>query len=435
MKSISNNYYRSELSKCFSSIGAGNFLFYSAFFAYAIGQMIISYSAVNYMGYEVVQALCFYLKLAAAFLLVMKLALFQRYTVDQMCIVASLCLLGLSTFAVSGNMSFFFICLFIASGKGVDYRTVAALALGSSLFVIAFCVIGYLAGLLPDRYILRGETLQLRHSFGFFHPNSFGLVVSEVCFCLLVLRFRRLGIFEALICFASILLIDIVSDSRTSMLSIALAFVLFFGFSRLPEGRIGKALGIGLTVSVAVLVVLSVWFMMNYDPSRFLDFFINDLVDDRPRRSNWYFTLYPPGVFGQDVSLLPEVFSSGRNASGVFNVDNSYAFLYLQYGPLAFIVIIAMLMSFLVTSCRRRDWGPLFVGLVLTAIYGFSESYFNNLEFNYYLLALSWLIYGFPVRETNLNESKLFVRCSGIQEIESMNCAADNLQNSRSIIQ
>lgn len=384
------------LAEYLAELDVGRFLYYVAFLLFSLGHMTVSYSSIYYVGYESLQTACTGLKLIAMVMLVLKITLFQRYDFSKLIISMGICLLGLLTYRTTGSLAFLYLCIFVVAAKDVEIRPIASLALFSSIFVICFCFVGYFADLLPDLHFIRAETIQIRHTYGFCHPNALGLMVSEMCVCVMVLRFNKIGLPEAMLCIASIILIGNTSDSRTSMVSIALAYILFFCAAHLHSGISNRVFGVGLILVVAVIVLLSFWFMTNYDSSRPIDLFFNDLVDDRPRRANWYFMNCPPGLFGQDTSLLPVLYSNDGTLGDSFMVDNAYSALYLHYGPIAFCVTVLSLAWFLVTSCKRRKLGIVFVGLVFASLYGFSESYFMNIEFNYFLIGLSWALYGFP---------------------------------------
>ncbi len=398
------------ISRRLASVEAGSFLFYAAFLFFSLGQMIGNNSGLDNAGYSTLKSLFSGLKYLAVALLVFKVALFQRYSPKQMAIVALICLFCFLSYRVTKSLVISYIGLFVIAGKGVDMRTIAALALFSSLITICFCLIGYAAGLLPDLVYVRATTGEIRHTYGFAHPNSFGLTVTETCISLLVLREGKVGLSEIALCFIGILAISLVSDTRTAMVGVATALTLSLIFTRVKSATSKRHLSLLLIALVILIVALSLFLMISYDPSRALDSFLNDLVSDRPRRSHWYYTYYSPGILGQDVSLLPSLDYSRAGDDAAFNVDNSYALLFLRFGPIALIAVAGCLLALLSQMHKRRIWGATFIGLVSVAVYGFAESFFTAIQFNYFLIAVSWLIYGFPDASQGFERNKNLCR-------------------------
>lgn len=385
---------------------AGVFLYYVAFAFYSLGTLL-PFTAAARSGIDFVDPLSSGLKLLSLVLLALKLLAFQRYSNRQFGIVFLLGLFGFLSYVSTGSEILLSLILFVIAARDTELRVLAALALLVNVFVFVVAFVGYSSGILENFTLDRNGSVGVRGSYGFRSPNYIGLTISSACVALFVLRDKKIGLPEVLIMlFCSHVIIEL-ADSRTGALGLFLGFIIFFLRAKLNDNITRRGYIIGLSVLSVFVIVLSVFFMCSYDSSQDFQAKLNTLLSTRLYFSNWYYENYPPGLLGQDVSFLPVISIYHGNATTTFIVDNSFARLYLNYGVVAFLIVAIALSLFFFKSFKCGACTLVLAGIAFAVIYGFSERYFLLAGFNYFfLIGVSWLIYGFPIKEKPVENKK-----------------------------
>lgn len=378
-----------------SSVPAGSFLYYLAFFLYSLGCLLLLTSAVR-SGYDFVLGASRIMKLFAVLLLCFKCFAFQRYNSKQFFTVACLGLVALLSYLGANDLTITAAIMFVVAGKGIDVKVLGGISLFVCAVVMAIALMGYFSGAFESVVMSRDGLVGVRTSVGFRHPNSFGIVCAWMCISLAVVRNMYVGIASFAVAAVVVFVVSEISDSRSAIGALLIALVFFFLASRIKRTNSKKALTAVLAAIVLVLAVASFYLMVFYSSANAIDSWLNSLLSGRVSLMNWYFENHSPSLFGQDVSLLPAKYSNGGQTVSTFVVDNGYAHLYLHYGPLVAALILLSAGALFWASYRKGYLDVTLVGFAAVACLGFGEHDFLCFEFNYFMLGFAYLIYGFP---------------------------------------
>ena len=164
--------------------------------------------------------------------------------------------------AVSGNRCFLSSFLLAASAKGISFRKISRFFFCFFLGALALNLLLVALGVLEDTVTVRAEVWgngNLRHSFGFGHPNTAAfwgmlLIFSGLLACP---RRRRLPAMGA--CLVLSLILFRLTDSKAAFFAVLVALFLM-GCSMPLEGRLQKAAWVA-PVLPAVMLFLTLGFL------------------------------------------------------------------------------------------------------------------------------------------------------------------------------
>ena len=396
----------------------GEGLYYFAFFLFVLGSILFTTSAEE-SGYDSVRFLIRAYKLLAGVLLLIKCCKYQRYTREQLICVAVLFVIACISVVVTRDFFFGMTILFVIGGRDIDLRNLAVIALIVYGFVVLFAVGGSLMGYFKNTVLERGGDAEARTSLGFDHPNGLAKALVWITLSIIIIRDTKIDIKLIAIALLVTVIIAVVTDSRTAIMGLLIAVALF-KVNELVVGQSDRRRMAWVMFGVVMLLIaVSMFLMVFYDADNPIESGINKLLSQRCALMHWYYTDYPPSLFGQNIAVLPEIAYSAADGEVVttFLVDNSFARLYLRYGPVAAILLFGSVAVYFWQAIKNDEIDVLMIGMTFCAIYGFGEAVFNSFEYNFFLLGLSYLLYGFPSKprtEGTLDVSLMAVQGASI---------------------
>ena len=199
--------------------------------------------------------------LAYCFLL-LKIFLWDGYQKKQLWLLLLWVTILILGTAVSGNRCFLSSFLLAASAKGISFRKISRFFFCFFLGALALNLLLVALGVLEDTVTVRAEVWgngNLRHSFGFGHPNTAAfwgmlLIFSGLLACS---RRRRLPAMGA--CLVLSLILFRLTDSKAAFFAVLVALFLM-GCSMPLEGRLQKAAWVA-PVLPAVMLLLTLGFL------------------------------------------------------------------------------------------------------------------------------------------------------------------------------
>ncbi len=330
----------------------------------------------------------------------------QRASFKGWCIAAFVVLVGFATWRQSGEGWLFWCFLFIVCAYGVRLRPLAWAALSLSLavflLVVSFAHLGVIENIISTRAGV------VRCAMGFAHPNSFGLYLLIICFSFSVLRFGKNPLPDILLIAVTDGLNLAVADSRTCvLLSLVQVFLLLvFYFVRGEASR--RFMRKVFIAGVLLVVALSFYFMVAYDPSDSIHFALNSALSGRLRLAHGYYEMQPFTLLGSTFkSFAPIYWDNGEPYT--FVVDNAWCHLALRYGLVPTALLLGGFFAMLFRLCDQKKWNALLFGFVLMSVYGFCETLGIRVECNFFLYALGAEL---------LFTSRAGVELSGSKELE-----------------
>jgi hypothetical protein len=316
--------------------------------------------------------------LTAMFFVILKL-LVGKYSIAEYVIIASLLLMCLYIWHVTGNMSFFICVTLVVSLKNVPVRRV--FNVGAFVWTFAFMiqVITQLLNLRARDFVIHNKYhlgYVIRWALGYSHPN-----VLQISYAILVMYlfyvFRPEGrklVKYILISFAGACYIFMYSLSATGML-MYLMFVFFlvcFEYAGKHKGKRNRTSIILLNMIFPLAAGISVLGPVILS-GRAFDI-VNRLMTTRLELSKRFYTDYGISLFGQNFSKLP----------AVLTLDCSYTRLLMYGGLILFIIMcvgyILMINDALKEKCSVENSIKLAI-IFSTIIAGMSEPFLFNESF------------------------------------------------------
>lgn len=366
----------------------GTLLFYSAFFIYGIGTGVSSTSLT--LAYpDLAGAITFATQVVALALLFLK-ALLQNYRVGRLFLAFAAIALAFVVAQASNDYSFVWLAVFVLSGEGVMFKSVAKVALAFNAIIVLAAGFLSFAGVIPNMEFIRDGVL--RGAMGFLQPNNFGSRMLQICLALYVIRYQRYTAWDYVFVAACAAATWQLCNSRTSvymMLALALvAMPLASHCARVERPR--RWIAACLIVFVGAFA-FSIYFMVSYSSANWLHTILNDVLSDRLYLMHYYYEVYPPSMLGQ---YLAEAYTDRvlYSVTGLI-LDNAYARLVEVHGFALTAAFVLLCISVYLRAYREGYLSSLIVVFTVFAVVGVAEAAMLSVVSNYSLLALSALLF------------------------------------------
>ena len=362
---------------------ASSALYYAAFICFCAAEAIgIDHFAATYS--DVQETITILLRIASLLFLAIKYAL-QRYSPRSLAILLVATLLAAYCSLRAGRLDLLWTVLFIGASQGIEVKKLALISLIISICSVLLTISMWEIGILENIQIVKSGGV-IQNSFGYSHPNQFGKVLMSIVMSLIVLSWGKMHILRFALIIGIVASIQFVTGSRTSAILsvIALLIGLVAQHSLVNKMR-------WLTCALAVSSIgLSFYFMYFYGTQPW-HYFLDELFSNRLYWMHYYISNYSLSLFGQGVDGFETLNFSTVDSS--FLVDNSFAFILIRYGVIVFVAIVALLILLVKKGYVYSEPVTLTM-LGLSFLVGFSESYFFQFDFNYFLIAFGGLLYG-----------------------------------------
>ena len=366
-----------------------NFLFYFAFTCFSLAEILNTTAFVvvlPQLGF-----ICRALLYCSAGTLLLRLAIL-RATENQWATVLAIAALAAFLGMLHGLQYPFWIFLFVVSGRDVDLKIIAKITLILTSTLTLLTIFACYVGFLENYTMVATDTRAVRNSLGFLHPNRLGQRIAEICIAYWYLHVdNRKGRVIAL-CALSLTYVYLVTNSRSSCIVFVILIVVTLAYPLF--GRFPRFSVLGCSVIVAVIAAGSLFLMAEYNPLNTVMAGINELVTGRLYLMNASYIYAPPSLFGNDYSNAPIMgYTLASNAEYRFVVDNAYAHLILQYGVAATILFFILIVIVYGHHYHERRFSGALLGLTLLLVVGFVENFTLDIQYNYFLLLISNVIF------------------------------------------
>lgn len=343
----------------------------------------------------------------AAVFILLKLILDSRYTLGSLIYAVGAGLLLMVSFLLSKYNHLFYLLLAVLGMRHIRVRSVvrADIVVRMTLvIVIVFCA---LTGVIENYATYRTGSSDIRYSMGFYHPNTLASMVFLIVLEESWLSRRRFSVLYMLFIWAACIVVYIITVNRTSVLLLALyplIMLIFMGFR--PRESVSPRLRISAQALFPLLVVIC-YVAMELSRQGGLFTLLDRLMSRRFYNCKALFDHYGIAPLGQYVDL-----SSGDLGRyfGIYValLDVAYLRTLLQAGPLVLALMGWMHICAVGYAGRIQDRYTVMIICVL-AIFGVSESLYNNVFMNFSLLfgagAAFFPLDGLPEDHTPIREA------------------------------
>lgn len=321
-------------------------------------------------------------------LLLIRIVFFQTYTRKQLAVMLPLSAIFAVSAWLSGAWDLIIFWLFLIAARDQDADKLIKAGYMAVLSSAIFIVLSFLLGRTGEALALRESTGQIRHSWGYSHPNTLGAVILHIAACRLYLHRNHLGFEDFLITAGAMVFVYAVPNTQSVivclLMLLALALVCLV-WPRLPE-KLKRTL-LGCFVPAAVFCSLFTLFTsLCYRPDGWPQT-INLLLSDRPASAYKIMSIYGVSVFGR---RLAEMYTDAEYNGIRFYMpwlDSAYMDLLLRYGLLSYLSCTAL--YFLGMRRVRKTGNVMLLGiLAVYAAYAVMEPTLYCLQYNLFPLTM-----------------------------------------------
>lgn len=345
------------------------------------------------LGYSAEDALY---KVIVAFGAVFALVRIASLKYDSRYLAASMGLVILGVFAlvVSGRFTLLLTILLLVSAKGLRVRDLL------KAFFIAKIVGIILLGVFVATGIFKIEVHQYYKFVSASYVqrmtiNGSGTTLLHLsaisCMALwFYLRSGKVGFAYYVICFVANIASYAISMSTMGLLMGFGSLVLFLLVSK----SIGlRSVFVKLAkLAIPILLIFSFGTAVLYGGNAFVDW-LDKLFQGRIYYNSYFLSEYPISLFGHGM------------LSSEGNFDNSFVFVWVAYGVVAFVVLFGSIQKMICTLAGESDWVSLAI-IVAFLLVALSESFYPSAAVNPSLFMLVPLL-SFPKRKETVEKSDL----------------------------
>lgn len=250
---------------------------------------------------------------------------------------------------------------------------------------VAFTILaagGSFAGVVYMRFVKEGVP-----SYGFSHVNRFGGFLLLIAIEFFILNKDRIS---SLIFSAFILFIEIYINCRTGMLlclfviMLEIIYVLFCRIRELKFGELIKKIYLYLMgLASAAVVLVSYYFMVNYDNRNSIHFALNQLLNTRLVLSNNAYENYDITLLGQMMEFVSA--DQINTVDSYFALDNFFVYILFVWGFLFTIIYLVAMTYFAKKIIDNQDVLLMSVFLI-SVLFSFMENQMLDMGMNIIIL-------------------------------------------------
>lgn len=367
----------------FGEMEASSAFFYAAFACFCTARAVsVAYFDTSFSDLK--ETIAISLEVATLLLLFLKYAS-QRYTPRSFALLMIAIVLTGYCSLRAGRLDLLWAVLFIGASQNIRIRSLAAISLVVSICSVLLTVLMWSIDVFENVQIMKlGGDVQ--NSYGYTHPNQFGKVLMSVVVSFIVLGWGRIRILRFAVIVVFVAAIQYITGSRTAaVFSIAAALICVFA----QRSSLGYVRWLAMALAV-VPILLSFYFMYFYGMQSW-HYILDGLLSNRLHWMHYYIDNYGLSLFGQGTDSFEALNFSTVDSS--FLVDNAFAYILIRYGIVPFAILI--IAHLCLVSRRYVSVEPEALAMLgLMFLVGFSESYFFQFDFNYFLVAYGSLLYG-----------------------------------------
>lgn len=310
----------------------------------------------------------------------------QRASFRSWAFSALVVLIGFVSWRQSGEGWLFWVALFVVCANGVRLRPLAKITFALSLATLFVTMTFAQLGLIENWVFSRNN--EVRYCMGFDQPNALGCYLLSLCVAFTAMRFGKNPAPDLVLIGIVVALNLTVANSRTSALLMLLqaAVLLIFYFVRNEGTR--SCFRRCFAVALLLVIVVSFYFMVAYNPSSTIHAALNKLLSGRLYLAHGYYSMQPLTLIGSTFEGFAPIYRSSRTGLAAFCLDNAWCHLVIRFGIVPAVLLMAGYFALFLKLIKNRKWDALLFGLLMMGIYGFSETVGIRVECNFFLFAI-----------------------------------------------
>lgn len=286
--------------------------------------------------------------------------------------------LAFVTYVNSDVNIFLFFFLFLYTSSSVSYFDFVKIDAIFRIILILTVIFLFLSGILPDVVLVRSSG-GLRHSLGFSHPNTLGVLFCMISLDVVIILWNSKLKYLILSILTCLILSNFITDSRTPTIIMMLAIFLVPIFKYFQKNSLLLKFKFPLSLSIWILAGLSYLMVTRITPQMTIFSLINSMTSSRLTYYQNVFSDYGISLFGQTIPILSESFAKQYFLRLQF-LDSTYLSLLIRYGFFLFIVFSYHLGRLIFNSISQNKI-QVFLVILLFLIFGITENIVFKPEF------------------------------------------------------
>lgn len=357
-----------------------NFLIFTIIFTIYSFLSILSWSNIIIVcpTFEVIYRIYEYITIPILVLLFLNC----RHNIATLFIYLFCFSLGIYSYLVTHRIRFLMFILYSFSGLGINYNQVSKNDFFTKIVALITVLLLYISGVLQDTPEIRPDTLLIRHTYGFQHPNFLIFVFMIVIVEYLILKKFRINILELLVITGITIMVGKVTDGRAGQLVIIfVTYSIYFLKNKFLREKIKifanqKVIYSLLITMPELLAILSYVIIVRSIPGSPQYLAISKMFSGRLDIFQYYYNL-------TGLHLLPINVNQIYRNGAVVGIDNAYMYLLINIGLLGLFVYCIINSIIIMKTIKKNNleilmiiMALLFLGLVeAVVIYPFVSIY------------------------------------------------------------
>lgn len=288
-----------------------------------------------------------------------------------------------------GLMEFILIML---SAKGESPRWLISVFMtvkAAAVFVTLFL---WRIGVLAAVYY-QDDDVGFYNTYGFIHRNVLAANITVICLAWFYFRWKKIKVLDVAVWSTIALLSWPVAQSRTGLILLFLIiFGMFFGRRKRKWIRYIPELRKIVLICLIAFILISVIGTLLYSDDSVFWKVVDSIFTKRFKYANQCLEEYGLSLFGQQLPLVSTMEAQTSGATRLI-LDNSYMRAVLYYGIVPGGMFLGAYFQALSHSARHKNV-RLLICLLLFAVYGLSESYLLDVNYQF-ALVIAWNRYFF----------------------------------------
>ncbi len=303
----------------------------------------------------------------------------DNYNLKTIFIYFLVILIGTADFIYGKSEAFLFLGITLLVCRGLNPKKILKLGfyvLTTCLILsVLFSLLGFIDNK-PFEIFREGEGIVERYAFGFTHPNAFHLSFFICTTLYLILFYRKSNIFIIILLAIADFIVYYFTKSRTGLLLSLMAYALYYFFFRF---KFFKELFIVLSPFLLLLCIATPFLLgLAYGHFSIINR-LDGLLSGRIFYINYLLVNFDVPIIGSTVY------------NNYVNFDSGFVSLLYESGSLAFIIFVVLLFIALFCMYKRREYSLIFL-LIVFAMYGITEAFFQSITSNISLFLLLFVL-------------------------------------------
>ena len=352
---------------------------------------------INSMMYRVIgiEKFLYVLNIVSYILLTFVIILsFDKFDKKSILFVLILLTISIISSKLSGDLLPIKFSFVILASKRIDFNKLIKNDMIVKILLVSIIVILHYLGMTNDYVIYRIDGT-MRNSMGFSHPNIFGfhlMIIGLEYFYVKYINHKKVSLFDYVLLFTLLYIIDICSDSRSSILAIILFAILFLfrnGLKRKCDNN--KVIFSILEYFFIILTVISLVSTIIYNNANEIFYNINKITSNRIFYNNYFYYKYGISLFGQQIITIGTEIAR-LNGINALVLDNVYIQLLIRYGLFMYLTFAYLFTKSIKYAYKNNDF-YIFLILLVLITFGLMETSLIIIDVCPFLIYFSKIIY------------------------------------------